>query len=162
MTESNKITPSHRSRLAVVYIRQSSSAQVESNRESTQRQYQLQAFAAQLGWPAPAIRVIDQDLGISGSGLSTRSGFAELAAEVALGHVGIVLALEVSRLARNNADWYRLLDLCGTTDTLIGDADGLYHPGLFTKLHEDPSGADQSRLCWGLCLRQDLPGALHR
>ena len=131
MTELGKITPSHRARLAVVYIRQSTSAQVESNRESTARQYQLQAFAAELGWPAAQIRVIDQDLGLSGSGLSTRSGFAELTAEVALGHVGIVLALEVSRLARNNADWYRLLDLCGTTDTLIGDADGLYHPGLF-------------------------------
>jgi DNA invertase Pin-like site-specific DNA recombinase len=131
MTELGKITPSHRARLAVVYIRQSTSAQVESNRESTARQYQLQAFAAELGWPAAQIRVIDQDLGLSGSGLNTRSGFAELAAEVALGHVGIVLALEVSRLARNNADWYRLLDLCGTTDTLIGDADGLYHPGLF-------------------------------
>jgi DNA invertase Pin-like site-specific DNA recombinase len=131
MTELGKITPSHLSRLAVVYIRQSTNAQVECNRESTERQYQLQAFAAQLGWPARQIRVIDQDLGISGSGLSTRSGFAALAAEVALGQVGIVLALEVSRLARNNADWYRLLDLCGTTDTLIGDADGLYHPGLF-------------------------------
>jgi DNA invertase Pin-like site-specific DNA recombinase len=131
MTELGKITPSHRARLAVVYIRQSTSAQVEANRESTARQYQLQALAAQLGWPAALIRVIDQDLGLSGSGLSTRSGFAALTAEVALGHVGIVLALEVSRLARNNADWYRLLDLCGTTDTLIGDADGLYHPGLF-------------------------------
>jgi len=131
MTELSKISPSHRARLAVVYIRQSTQAQVECNRESTQRQYQLQAFAAQLGWPAAQIQVIDQDLGISGSGLSTRSGFAELAAQVALGQVGIVLALEVSRLARNNADWYRLLDLCGTTDTLIGDADGLYHPGLF-------------------------------
>jgi DNA invertase Pin-like site-specific DNA recombinase len=131
MTELGKITPSHLARLAVVYIRQSTNAQVECNRESTERQYQLRTFAAQLGWPAVAIRVIDQDLGLSGSGLSTRSGFAALAAEVALGHVGIVLALEVSRLARNNADWYRLLDLCGTTDTLIGDADGLYHPGLF-------------------------------
>jgi DNA invertase Pin-like site-specific DNA recombinase len=85
----------------------------------------------QLGWPPGQIRVLDQDLGTSGSGLSAREGFAELAAEVALGQVGIVLALEVSRLARNNADWYRLLDLCGATDTLIGDADGLYHPGLF-------------------------------
>ncbi len=131
MTELSKITPSQLSRLAVVYVRQSTNAQVECNRESTERQYQLRTFAAQLGWPAAAIRVIDQDLGLSGSGLSTRSGFAELAAAVALGHVGIVLALEVSRLARNNADWYRLLDLCGTTDTLIGDADGLYHPGLF-------------------------------
>ena len=131
MTEPSKITPSHRARLAVVYIRQSTPAQVECNRESTQRQYQLQAFAAPLGWPAAQIQVIDQDLGISGAGLNTRAGFAELAAQVALGQVGIVLALEVSRLARNNADWYRLLDLCGTTDTLIGDADGLYHPGLF-------------------------------
>ena len=131
MTELNKITPSHLARLAVVYVRQSTNAQVECNRESTERQYQLRTFAAQLGWPAAAIRVIDQDLGLSGSGLNTRSGFAALTAEVALGHVGIVLALEVSRLARNNTDWYRLLDLCGTTDTLIGDADGLYHPGLF-------------------------------
>lgn len=131
MTELNKITPSQRSRLALVYVRQSSNAQVECNRESTERQYQLRTFAAQLGWPAGQIRVIDQDLGVSGSGLSARTGFAELTAEVALGHVGIVLALEVSRLARNNADWYRLLDLCGITDTLIGDADGLYHPGLF-------------------------------
>jgi DNA invertase Pin-like site-specific DNA recombinase len=131
MTEHTKITPSHLARQAVVSIRQSTSAQVEHNRESTERQYQLQAFAAELGWPPGQTRVLDQDLGISGSGLSAREGFAELAAEVALGHVGIVLALEVSRLARNNADWYRLLDLCGATDTLIGDADGLYHPGLF-------------------------------
>ena len=131
MTEFSKITPSHLARLAVVYIRQSTTAQVAHNRESTERQYRLQTLAAQLGWSPAAIRVIDQDLGLSGSGLSTRSGFAELAAAVALGQVGIVLALEVSRLARNNADWYRLLDLCGTTDTLIGDADGLYHPGLF-------------------------------
>ena len=131
MTEHSKITPSHLARQAVVYIRQSTSAQVEHNRESTERQYQLQAFATQLGWPPGQTRVLDQDLGTSGSGLSAREGFAQLAAEVALGHVGIVLALEVSRLARNNADWYRLLDLCGATDTLIGDADGLYHPGLF-------------------------------
>ena len=131
MTEHSKITPSHLARQAIVYIRQSTSAQVEHNRESTERQYQLKAFATQLGWPPGQTRVLDQDLGTSGAGLSAREGFAELAAEVALGHVGIVLALEVSRLARNNADWYRLLDLCGATDTLIGDADGLYHPGLF-------------------------------
>ena len=105
MTEPSKISPAHRARLAVVYIRQSTQAQVACNRESTERQYQLQALAAQLGWPATQIQVIDQDLGISGSGLIPRSGFAELAAQVALGQVGIVLALEVSRLARNNADW---------------------------------------------------------
>src|SRR5580692_2046332 len=75
--------------------------------------------------------VVDEDLGLSGSGIVERNGFARLTAEVALGHVGIVLGLEVSRLARNNADWYRLLDLCGLTDTLIGDADGIYHPAMF-------------------------------
>src|SRR4029077_13457708 len=74
---------------------------------------------------------LDEDLGLSGSGIVERNGFARLTAEVALGHVGIVLGLEVSRLARNNADWYRLLDLCGLTDTLIGDADGIYHPAMF-------------------------------
>ena len=131
MTEHSKITPSHLARQAIVYIRQSTSAQVEHNRESTERQYQLRAFATQLGWPPGQTRVLDQDLGTSAAGLSAREGFAELAAEVALGQVGIVLALEVSRLARNNADWYRLLDLCGATDTLIGDADSLYNPGLF-------------------------------
>ncbi len=84
-----------------------------------------------MGWQHEQIKILDQDLGISGSGLTERAGFTHMTAEVALGHVGIILGLEVSRLARNNADWYRLLDLCGTTDTLIGDADGIYHPGLF-------------------------------
>ena len=102
------------------------------NRESTTRQYDLVARAAELGWPRSAVRVIDDDLGRqSGASAAGRSGFAELAAQVGLGQVGIVLALEVSRLARNNADWYRLLDLAGMTDTLIADADGIYHPGLF-------------------------------
>lgn len=77
------------------------------------------------------MKVIDEDLGISGAGLSERTGFARMAAEVGLGQAGIVLGLEVSRLARNNADWYHLLDLCGLTHTLIGDGDGIYHPGLF-------------------------------
>src|ERR1700751_4315432 len=131
MSDLTKINPSHLSRLACVYLRQSSAAQVEHNRESTARQYALVAKAADLGWPAPQVLVIDEDLGVSGSGIVERSGFARLTAEVALGHVGIVLGLEVSRLARNNADWYRLLDLCGLTDTLIGDADGIYHPALF-------------------------------
>jgi len=83
------------------------------------------------GWPRAQVKVVDEDLGISGSGLTDRAGFARMIAEVALGQIGIVLGLEVSRLARNNADWYRLLDLCGVTNTLIGDADGIYHPGLF-------------------------------
>ena len=87
--------------------------------------------AEDLGWPVDRVVVIDEDLGLSGSGAVARSGFARLTAEVALGHVGLVLGLEVSRLARNNADWYRLIDLCGLSNTLIGDADGVYHPALF-------------------------------
>src|SRR5215470_5414161 len=126
-----KVTASHRSRAAVIYIRQSTLIQVERNRESTARQYDLVARAAALGWPRSAVRVIDEDLGHSGTSTAGRSGFAELAAQVGLGQVGIVLSLEVSRLARNNTDWYRLLDLAGMTDTLIADADGVYHPAVF-------------------------------
>ena len=131
MNDLTKIGASHLSRAAYVYLRQSTAAQVEHNRESTQRQYALAARATALGWPARQVVVIDEDLGLSGSGVIERSGFARLTAEVALRHVGIVLGLEVSRLARNNADWYRLLDLCGLTDTHIGDADGVYHPAMF-------------------------------
>ena len=131
MNDLTKIGASHLSRAAYVYLRQSTAAQVEHNRESTQRQYALAARATALGWPAQQVIVIDEDLGLSGSGVVERSGFSRLTADVALGHVGIVLGLEVSRLARNNADWYRLLDLCGLTDTLIGDADGVYHPAMF-------------------------------
>jgi DNA invertase Pin-like site-specific DNA recombinase len=87
--------------------------------------------AYELGWAKEQVIVIDEDLGVSGSGFAERSGFARMTAEVALGHVGIVFGLEVSRVARNNADWYRLFDLCSITDTLVGDSDGLYHPALF-------------------------------
>ena len=131
MNERAKITPSHLSRRAIVYLRQSSAAQVEHNRESTDRQYALAGKARDLGWPDERIMVIDEDLGLSGSGSAARSGFARLTSEVALAHVGLVLGLEVSRLARNNAEWYRLIDLAGFTDTLIGDADGVYHPAVF-------------------------------
>src|SRR5712664_1604553 len=131
MNESGEVKLSHTRRAAFVYIRQSSPSQVEYNRESTARQYALVQKACELGWAKEHVLVIDEDLGLSGSGSAKRSGFARMTAEVALGHVGIVLGLEVSRLARNNADWYRLLDLCGMTDTLIGDSDGLYHPALF-------------------------------
>jgi DNA invertase Pin-like site-specific DNA recombinase len=131
MNERAKITPSHLSRQAIVYLRQSSAAQVENNRESTERQYALATKARELGWPEDLIVVIDEDLGLSGSGSVARSGFARLTTEVALARVGLVLGLEVSRLARNNADWHRLIDLAGLTDTLIGDADGIYHPALF-------------------------------
>src|SRR5258708_3013726 len=131
MSESGKITSSHRSRAAVIYIRQSTLIQLERNTESTARQYDLVNLPLQLGWPREAIRVGDADLGVSGSVLGQREGFESLVAEVALGQVGIILALEASRLARDNSAWYRLLDLAGVCDTLVADADGVYHPGLF-------------------------------
>src|SRR3954449_13240183 len=131
MSERSRLSVSHLRRSAFVYLRQSTASQLERNIESTQRQYALVDRAVELGFMREQVAVIDEDLGVSGSGLSDRSGFARLTAEVALGHAGLVVGLEVSRLARNNADWYRLLDLCGVTDTVIGDADGLYHPGSF-------------------------------
>jgi len=131
MSEPGKITASHLSRAAVIYVRQSTLAQVERNTESTARQYDLAGRARQLGWPREAVRVVDGDLGVSGSVTGQRDGFEGLVAEVALGRVGIILALEVSRLARDNAAWYRLLDLAGVCDTLVADADGVYHPALF-------------------------------
>jgi len=131
MTDLSKIKPSHRQRAAFVYLRQSTPSQVEHNRESTARQYALGDRACPLGWAKEQVVIIDEDLGLSGSTTDKRSGFARLTTEVALTHVGIVLGLEVSRLARNNADWYRLLELCGITDTLIGDNEGVYHPALF-------------------------------
>jgi DNA invertase Pin-like site-specific DNA recombinase len=131
MNEHSKVTAAHRSRAAVVYVRQSSLAQLERNRESTARQYHLRERAITLGWTRDQVRVVDADLGISGSVLGQRDGFESLVAEVALGQIGIILALEVSRLARDNATWYRLLDLAGACDTLVADADGVYHPGLF-------------------------------
>ena len=96
MSDIQKITSSHLTRVAVVYLRQSSSAQVEHNRESTDRQYALAHKASELGWPTDRVVVIDEDLGLTGSGAVARSGFARLTAEVALGHVGLVLGLEVS------------------------------------------------------------------
>jgi DNA invertase Pin-like site-specific DNA recombinase len=131
MTDLSKIKPAHTQRSAFVYIRQSTPSQVEHNRESTQRQYALVDRAVELGWQRKQINVVDEDLGLSGSSTDKRSGFARLIAAVALRLAGIVLGIEVSRLARNNADWYHLLDLCAMTDTLIGDADGIYHPAWF-------------------------------
>ena len=122
------IDPAQLRRRAFVYVRQSTQTQVQRNRESTRRQYKLADRARSLGWSPDQVEIIDEDLGRSGASSTERTGFARLTAEVALGQAGIVLGLEVSRLARNNADWYRLLDLCGLTDTLIGDADGIYHP----------------------------------
>jgi DNA invertase Pin-like site-specific DNA recombinase len=131
MNANPKIQPAHLQRWAYVYIRQSTATQVAVNRESTDRQYRLSERALQWGWPGERIKVIDEDLAHSGSGLVDRHGFTYLTSEVALGRAGLILSLEVSRMARNSADWYRLLDLCGVTNTLIGDEDGLYHPALF-------------------------------
>jgi DNA invertase Pin-like site-specific DNA recombinase len=131
MSDSGKVTSSHLSRAAVIYVRQSTLAQLERNTESAARQYDLVHRARQLGWPREAVRVVDGDLGVSGSVTGQRDGFEGMVAEVALGQVGIILALEVSRLARDNAAWYRLLDLAGVCDTLVADADGVYHPALF-------------------------------
>jgi len=131
MNENSKIKSTHLSRAALVYVRQSTATQLERNTESTERQYKLADRAIELGWSRDQIVVIDEDLGSTGSGLVDRSGFEKMASEVALGRVGIILGLEVSRLARNNADWYRLLDLAGITDTLIADSDGVYHSALF-------------------------------
>src|SRR6266540_3062657 len=131
MSDTSKLRPTHTQRAAVIYVRQSNPAQVEHNRESTERQYELVQRALDLGWQRDQITLVDDDLGVSADGIAKRAGFAQLAADVGLLKVGIIVGLEVSRLARNNADWYRLLDLCGVTDTLIGDLDGIYHPGSF-------------------------------
>jgi DNA invertase Pin-like site-specific DNA recombinase/transposase len=131
MIDNNKIKPTHLQRCAYVYVRQSTATQVEYNRESTKRQYKLVDRAIGFGWSKQQVKVIDEDLAQSGSSSAQRHGFTTMTADVALGQVGLILSIEVSRVARNNADWYRLLDLCSVTDTLIGDEDGLYHPGLF-------------------------------
>ena len=123
---SMKATPGHLKRDAFLYVRQSTLRQVLQNTESTQRQYALQQRAVALGWPLERVHIIDCDLGQSGASTVDREGFQQLVAEVSLGHAGVVLGLEVSRLARNSADWQRLLELCAITDTLILDEDGLY------------------------------------
>lgn len=126
-----KILPAHLTRLAVVYIRQSSPQQIEENAESRHRQYQLAERATTLGWPSQRCLVIDDDLGISGAQSANRPGYQRLISLVALREVGIVFGLEVSRLARNCLDWYQLLELAATFDVLIADEDGLYDPGDF-------------------------------
>jgi len=128
MSDRSKITETHRRRRAVVYVRQSTPAQLERNHESRARQYALRDRAVELGWPEGAVVVVDDDLGRSGASTDGRLGFKELVAEVGLGQVGLVLALEVSRFARSSADWHQLLDLCALTGTLIADSDGIYSP----------------------------------
>ncbi len=128
---SSKITSGHLERWACIYVRQSSLQQVEHHRESQANQYRLAERARSLGWSETRIRVIDSDLGKSGQDSTHRAGFNELLADVALGQVGIIFGYEVSRLARNNGDWYRLLDLAAVFGTLIADSDGIYDPRLY-------------------------------
>jgi DNA invertase Pin-like site-specific DNA recombinase len=166
----------HLRRDAYIYVRQSTLAQTIHNTESLHRQYDLSGRAKSLGWAGNQIVVIDDDLGRSGSSTIGRRGFAELVADVGLGKAGIILSLEVSRLARNNTDWYQLLDLCALTDTLIADAEGIYHPaavndrlllGLKGTMSEAELHLLRSRLTEGLRskaargeLRLNLPAGL--
>jgi DNA invertase Pin-like site-specific DNA recombinase len=131
MNESLKVQPHHLERAAYLYIRQSSMRQVLENIESTKRQYALRSRATALGWREDQIIVVDNDQGESGASAAWREGFQRLVSEVGLGRAGIVMGLEVSRLARNNADWHRLLEICALTDTLILDEDGVYDPSSF-------------------------------
>ena len=130
-SDATKVSPNHLDRDAYLYVRQSTLRQVLENTESTQRQYALRERAIALGWPIERVQVIDCDQGQSGASAADREGFQRLVAEVSLGHAGIVLGLEVSRLARNNSDWHRLLEISGLTGTLILDEDGLYDPSQF-------------------------------
>ena len=125
---SSKVYPRHLDRVAVVYVRQSSARQVVENRESTQLQYRLRECAVDLGWSETRVLVIDDDLGQSGQSVSGRPGFQRLLAEIGLDHVGLVLGIEISRLARSCRDWHQLLESCAVFGTLLGDADGVYDP----------------------------------
>ncbi|MEK7412859.1 MAG: recombinase family protein, partial [Planctomycetota bacterium] len=128
---SDKITDEHLERLAIVYVRQSTQQQVLEHRESTARQYALADRAVALGWPSAAVQVIDEDQGHSGSSAQGRSGFQRLLAEVSCDRVGLILGLEMSRLARSCKDWHALLELCAIYRTLLADADGLYDPSQY-------------------------------
>ena len=125
------ISEQHRNRTAYVYVRQSTLAQVRHHQESTERQYALRHKALELGWREPSVQILDRDLGKSGAQIAGREDFKTLVAEVSMGQVGAVFALEVSRLARSNLDWHRLLELCALTGTLVIDEDGCYNPADF-------------------------------
>jgi len=126
-----KIRPDHLARQAIIYIRQSTLMQVRENTGSTARQYDLVPRALELGWAREHIRVIDQDQGQSGASSVARDGFQWLVAEVGLKHAGAVFCLEASRLARSCSDWYRLLEICALTETLVIDEEGIYDPGQY-------------------------------
>jgi DNA invertase Pin-like site-specific DNA recombinase len=171
-----KISSEHRARVAYIYVRQSTPAQVRNNSESRELQYELVERAVELGWPGDRVRVIDADLGISADSVAVadREGFRELVAEVGLGGAGLILGREVSRLARDNSAWYQLLDLCALTGALIADADGIYDPadhsdrlllGLKGTISEAELHLIKSRMIAGLRhkaakgqLRINLPG----
>jgi DNA invertase Pin-like site-specific DNA recombinase len=123
-----KIADHHLDRQACIYLRQSTPGQVRFNQESTERQYQLSRKAAELGWSPDRIRILDRDLGQSGKEITNRDDFKTLVNDVAMGTVGAVFAIEVSRLARSNQQWHRLLELCAITQTLVVDEDGVYKP----------------------------------
>src|SRR5947207_11550543 len=123
-----KVSPRHRDRLAAVYVRQSTAQQVCDHQESTRLQYGLAERAAALGWAPSRVLVIDEDLGHSASGADSRPGFQRLVSEVGLDHVGIVLGIEMSRLARSGREWHQLLELCALSGTLLADPDGVYDP----------------------------------
>jgi DNA invertase Pin-like site-specific DNA recombinase len=125
---SPKIQRAHHERLAVVYVRQSRPQQLIRHPESTRLQYGLVDRALALGWPQAQVVVIDEDVGKSADSASERSGFQRLVAEVSLAHVGMILGLDMSRLARSNRDWHQLLEVCALCGTLIGDLDGIYDP----------------------------------
>jgi DNA invertase Pin-like site-specific DNA recombinase len=127
----DKIQPWHRDRLAVVYVRQSTLQQVLDHQESTRLQYGLVAWAQELGWVAERVVVIDDDLGKSGASVEGRTGFQHLVSEVSLDHVGLILGIEISRLARSCKDWHQLLELCALFGTLIADSDGIYDPAQY-------------------------------
>jgi len=128
MLVSAKIRPTHQELLALVYVRQSSTRQVEENTESTEMQYRLVDRAAAMGWSDDRIEVIDDDLGMSGRSAENRAGFQRMIAEVSMGHVGIIFSIEMSRLARSCRDWHQLLENCSLFGTLLADADGVYDP----------------------------------
>ena len=128
-----KIRPEHLDRAAVVYVRQSSRQQVLEHSESTRLQYALAGRAVALGWARSQVVVIDDDLGVSAATADSRKGFARLVTEVTMGRVGVVLGIEMSRLARTGRDWHQLLELCSLSGTLLADPDGVYDPGVLQR-----------------------------
>src|SRR6266403_644627 len=127
----SKITEQHQNKPAYIYVRQAAVAQVRHQQESTERQYALRQKALELGWTEDVICTLDGDLGVSGTQTTGRTDFKTLVADVSMGQVGAVFALEASRLARSNVDWHRLLELCALTRTLVIDEDGSYDPADF-------------------------------